>query len=455
MPHPRGLLPDNPLFMPPYNLYKGFSKLSPPEKRRLVLSALEDDIVAEETLLSFQHPDGQIQKVLSEFSENTLSNYVLPYGVAPNFLINGKVYMVPMVIEESSVVAAASSAAAFWAGRGGFTATVEDMEKVGQLHFIYSGDVSALMLAEAGLSAYLRQRAKPLTDNMEKRGGGIVDIRIKDFSAQLANYFQLHVTFNTADAMGANFINTVLEEFAAGLSDYFSETPGFSGDEAEPLMAILSNYTPNCLAKVSVCCDIAALGNPGGMEAGEFVRRFVQAVRIAEVDVYRATTHNKGIMNGVDAVILATGNDFRAVEAGVHAFAARSGQYRSLSRADASEGQFRFTLEIPLALGTLGGLTSLHPLASLSLKILGRPSAKELMMIAASAGLANNFAAVRSLVTTGIQAGHMRMHLPNLLKLHHASPEEAQRVTDHFAGKKISSRAVEDFLQNLRKKQTQ
>ena len=420
----------------------------------MVAAGLDDPAEAEAVMLSFHHPDQAVQKVLHAFSENTLSNFALPFGVAPNFLINGRVYMVPMVIEESSVVAAAASAASFWASRGGFSAEVVSVEKNGQLHFLYDGDPAILRKAEKDLFAYLLKRVRPITIGMESRGGGILDMQIRHLPDISSNYFQLHVTFNTVDAMGANFINSVLEELGAGLHDYLDQTPGFSAQDAEPLMAILSNYTPGCLVRVSVSCPTEEMGVVNGMPPAGFARRFIQAVDVARLDVYRAVTHNKGIMNGVDAVVIATGNDFRAVEAGVHAYASRSGTYRSLSHAHEENGRFQCTLDIPLALGTIGGLTSLHPMAALALRILGNPPAKELMMVAASAGLANNFAAVRSLVTTGIQTGHMRMHLPNILQQHQATQDEAKQAMAWFTGKKVSYRAVEDFLRDIRKNGT-
>lgn len=435
-----------------YSIIKGFSRLSEKEKREVVLAALESPGQAEATLLSFHHHDAGVQQTLSGFSENTLSNFVLPFGVAPNFLINGSIYMVPMVVEESSVVAAAASAASYWAARGGFQAEVLAVEKTGQLHFLFYGDHDKFRQAEHDLFAYLLKRVRPITKKMEARGGGILAMEVRDLTDTMEDYFQLHVTFNTVDAMGANFINSVLEELGAGIQAYFDQTPGFTGHDAEPLMAILSNYTPNCLVRVSAACKTDALGTVGGYRAEEFARRFVQAMHIAGADVYRAVTHNKGIMNGIDAVVMATGNDFRAVEAGAHAFASRSGKYTSLSSVVWKEGLFRFTLEIPLALGTLGGLTRLHPLSALSLQILGNPSARELMMVVASAGLANNFAAVRSLVTSGIQAGHMRLHLPNLLQQHHANPLETSQAMAHFSDKIVSNRAVEAFLSELRSK---
>lgn len=275
-------------------------------------------------------------------------------------------------------------------------------------------------------------------------------IEMKDRRDITEHFFQLHVVFDTMDAMGANFINTVLEEFRIALGRFFFETPGFDEQSYEPLMAILSNYTPESLVEVGVECPIEELGVVSGMGAEEFARRFVLAVHVATEDVYRATTHNKGIMNGVDAVVLATGNDFRAIEAGIHAWAARTGRYASLSRATADNGMFRFSMEIPLALGIIGGLTRLHPLAALSLEILGKPSAKELMMVAASAGLANNFAALKALVTSGIQAGHMKMHLPNMLRELNCTREESEKAAAFFTGKKITHKALEHYLKRLR-----
>jgi hydroxymethylglutaryl-CoA reductase len=216
-------------------------------------------------------------------------------------------------------------------------------------------------------------------------------------------------------------------------------------------MSILSNYVPNCIVRAEVSCPIADLEEKHIQNPQEFAERFVQAVQIAEVEPFRAVTHNKGIMNGVDAVVLATGNDFRAVEAGVHAYAARSGQYSSLSHAKIENGIFTFWLEIPLALGTVGGLTSLHPLVKLSLEMLEKPSAKELMQIVAVAGLAQNFAALRSLTTTGIQDGHMKMHLNNILNQFEANEDERIIIRKHFKHHVVSHSAVVDYIENLRK----
>jgi hydroxymethylglutaryl-CoA reductase len=245
---------------------------------------------------------------------------------------------------------------------------------------------------------------------MEKRGGGILDIKLVDKTDKLANYYQLHVTFETKDSMGANFINSCLEAIANQ----------FRNDDIEIVMSILSNYVPECLVRAEVSCKIEDLG---GENPQKFAEKFYQAVKIAEIEPYRAVTHNKGIMNGIDAVVLATGNDFRAVEAGAHAYAAKSGQYASLSHCSIDDGIFKFWIEIPLALGTVGGLTALHPMAKMSLEMLQKPSARELMQIMAAAGLAQNFAALRALTTKGIQHGHMTMHFHNIYKQIDANEE--------------------------------
>lgn len=436
----------------PRPIIKGFSKLSSAKKLELISQLFADPENTKSSFESFQHPNNNIQHILSQISENTISNFPLPYNVAPNFLINGKMYMLPMVIEESSVVAAASSAARFWAERGGFRARVVSNIKNGQLHFLYKGDPGKLKNALQELKAYLLEYAKPVTKNMEARGGGIVSIELNDLSAAIPDYFQLDVGFNTQDAMGANFINSCLEEFSSGMHQWLQKIEGFSETDFEPLMAILSNYNDSCIVNISVSCSTDDLTDAArGIDGGEFARRFDLAVRIADIDVHRATTHNKGIMNGVDALILATGNDFRAIEAGAHAWAARSGKYRSLSKVELREKQFSFSLEMPMALGTVGGLTGIHPLAAHSLEMLGKPGAEELMMIAAAAGLANNFAAVRSLTTTGIQAGHMKMHLSNMLLQLKAKPDEIKKATAYFKDKKVSHQAVAAYLAELRK----
>lgn len=435
-------------------IINGFSKLSKEEKLEKISDFLNNKKAAVQEFKSFWHPDKKIQQRIDEFSENTVSNYYFPYGIAPNVVINGKSYLVPMTIEESSVVAAASKSAKYWAARGGFHAKVIAVSKIGQVHFTYQGDKEKLFKEFPAIKTDLIKRAKPITTNMEARGGGIQDIELVDKTNEMAGYYQLKATFNTVDSMGANFINSCLEEFAEGLVKYVAENERFEDSEKDIqiIMSILSNYTPDCLVECWVECDIEELAdNDLGMSAEQFADKFEKAVRIAEIDTYRATTHNKGIFNGVDAVALATGNDFRAIEAAGHTYAARNGRYQSLSSVSIKDGKFKYSLKLPLALGTVGGLTSLHPLVKKSLELLDNPKAEELMMITATMGLANNFGAIKSLVTSGIQKGHMKMHLLNILNTFDATEKEKKQAIEYFKNIKVSYANVSDFLTALRK----
>jgi hydroxymethylglutaryl-CoA reductase len=432
----------------------GFSKLSKEEKINWIAKeyfSTPSEAIA--LLKNYWNSDEKIQKLHDEFIENTITNFYIPLGIAPNFLINGKYSTIPMAIEESSVVAAAAKAAKFWATRGGFKTTVINTEKIGQVHFIFKGDISKLELFFLQTKAKFFSETESITKNMQKRGGGILDIVLKDKTNLLPNYFQLHATFETKDSMGANFINSCLEQFAKTLKEESATYELFVEEEKniQIVMSILSNYVPNCIVRAEVSCPVEELIEKHIPVPQEFAERFVQAVQIAEVEPYRAVTHNKGIMNGIDAVVLATGNDFRAVEAGVHAYASRNGHYSSLSHAKIENGIFTFWLEVPLALGTVGGLTSLHPLVKLSLEMLENPSAKELMQIVAVAGLAQNFAALRSLTTTGIQEGHMKMHLNNIINQFEANDEERVLIKKHFKHNAVSHSAVVDYIENLRK----
>lgn len=434
-------------------MISGFSRLTLEEKLQVVAGLFEDPQEIIHELKSFWHDDPKKQHLFEEFSENTVSNFYLPYGIAPNFIINGQTYFVPMVIEESSVIAAASSSAKFWAERGGFNSTVVSTTKIGQVHFIWSGDFQKLIDAMPVLREELIAGTRSITSNMEKRGGGITGIDLVDFSHLLQHYHQLKVSFETVDSMGANFINSVLEEFARILKEFFIKSPQFTSHEkeCEIIMSILSNYTPECLVRTVLECPVRDLEDrSSGLSAEKFAWKFQKAVEIANVDPYRAATHNKGIFNGIDAVALATGNDFRAIEAGGHTFACRNGRYQSLTSISTQNGIFRYELTVPLALGTVGGLTTLHPLASFSLDLLGEPSARELMMIASSVGLANNFGAIRSLVTKGIQIGHMKMHLLNILNFYHATQEEKLKAIEFFKDQKVSFNSVSHYIHTLR-----
>ncbi|MBK8625119.1 MAG: hydroxymethylglutaryl-CoA reductase, degradative [Saprospiraceae bacterium] len=432
----------------------GFSKLNKIQKIAWLKEQFDDQNEdLHDILSSFWLNDEPMQKVVDGFSENTVSNFVMPYGLAPNFLIDGEIFCVPMVIEESSVVAAASSAAKYWMDRGGFKTQILGTSKIGQVHFKWFGNPSLIVQLFPEIKHALIQNASPITENMVKRGGGVTDIELIDFTKDIEGLYQLRVHFETCDSMGANFINSTLENFANTLEDFFVDHPSVNDKDRDVdiIMSILSNYTPQCVVRAEVSCKVNELGTfANGMMAEQLAEKFKTAVQIAHIDPYRATTHNKGIFNGIDAVILATGNDFRATEAAGHTYAAKDGIYKSLSHCEIKDGIFRFWLDIPLAIGTVGGLTSLHPLAKKTLEILGNPSAEKLMRIIASVGLAQNFAALRSLVTTGIQQGHMKMHIMNILNHLQANDSEVDQTLSYFADKTVSFSAVRDFIAKIR-----
>lgn len=434
----------------------GFSKLSKTEKIQWLAQNFlySNPIEVVKDFASFWHDNIEEQKVFEGFSENTVSNFHMPFGIAPNFLINGKDYAVPMVTEESSVVAACANAAKFWYEKGGFKAEVLNSVKLGHVHFKYNGNHEKLEKFFPHLRIALIEGVQPITKNMENRGGGVSKIELVDLTAQELGLYQLKCSFETVDSMGANFINSCLEAFAQILVDEIQLSPNFSIKEKDVkiIMSILSNFTPDCVVRAELSCKIAELGyfNDGAMKPEEFAEKFATAVRIAEIDPYRATTHNKGIMNGIDAVVIATGNDFRAVEACAHTYASKDGQYKSLTHCSIENDIFRFYIQIPLALGTVGGLTGLHPLAKKSMELMGNPKAHELMMIVACVGLAQNFAALKSLTTTGIQAGHMKMHLNNILSHFHATEEEIDEALVYFKDRVVSFSAVREYLHLLR-----
>lgn len=429
---------------------EGFSKKTKEEKIAAIAGFFKDTDKAIDVFHSFNHPNAKIQEMINEFSENTISNFHLPYSIAPNFLINDKTYAVPMVIEESSVVAAASKSAKFWYKFGGFKTEIVDTEKVGQVHFIWKDDISKLKNRFDELKQLLIDSTCDITENMRKRGGGIKDIVLKDLSDKEPNVMQLFATFETVDSMGANFVNSCLEKFADTFRSWYKEQAEFADDGLEIVMSILSNLTPNCMVRCWVETDVENLSNiVPGVSGMEFAEKFRTAVRIAQIDPYRATTHNKGIYNGIDAVVLATGNDFRAVEACGHAYSSMNGTYTSLTNCEINENQFKFELKLPIALGVVGGLTNLHPVVKLSHEILDHPSARELMGIAAAAGLANNFGAVKSLTTTGIQQGHMKMHLFNIMNQLDVDKANREKVVEHFKDKNVSVSAVRKFVEEL------
>ena len=433
---------------------EGFSKLPKQKKLDFIVDQyFSSSPETKKKLQGFWHEDDKEQRIFDEFSENTITNFYFPFGVVPNMLINGKTYCVPMVIEESSVVAAAGKSGKYWFSRGGFTAEVVGTKKIGQIHFFWYGEPDKMFSFFKNIKEQLLQETSCLQEKMQARGGGLQELSLIDKTEKEPGYYQLLAKFETCNAMGANFINTLLEALSKSFQEKVSTSFFFTPTQKQVtmVMSILSNYTPDCLARSYVECPVEQLAHPKLVtDPLQFVDKFAKAIKISQIDTYRAVTHNKGIFNGIDAVAIATGNDFRALEAAGHAYACRFGQYQGLTYVEIKEGIFKYGIEIPLCVGTVGGLTNLHPLARLSLDMLGHPSAKELMMIIATMGLAQNFAAICSLITTGIQKGHMKMHLLNILNHLEATPKEQTLAKQYFKDKVITHTEVGDFLAGIR-----
>jgi len=431
----------------------GFSKLNRTEKLNIIRKYVVLDEKQTKLLTNFHENINEYNDIIEKLSENYVSNYVLPFSISPNFLVNDKIHFVPMVTEESSVVAAAAYAAKFWSDKGGFRTKIIGTKKTGQVYFSWTGDFNRLQNDLPLLKERLLAAANPFTMNMEKRGAGISAIILCNDNLVDHDYHTLSVDFETADSMGANLINSCLEAMGSELTSFINENYAEVAPEAEIIMAILSNYTPDCLVECMVECDISQFTQISGkLTSEQFAVKFEQAVRIAHQNVQRAVTHNKGIFNGIDAVLLSTGNDFRAVEACGHAYASRDGIYTSLTNIELSENRFKYTLTVPLSVGTVGGATSTHPLAKLALQIMGNPSANELMQIVAAVGLASNFAAIRSLITDGIQKGHMKLHLNNILYHFNVNSYEKKRVEEYFKDHQVSYKAVSDYLDSMSEK---
>ena len=427
----------------------GFSKLSKEEKIELIcsnyLGNCKEDL---EILDKYLNNDINIQSIHDTFSENTLSNFYFPFSVAPNFLINNKNYCLPMVIEESSVIAAASNSAKFWYDKGGFRAKVISSEKIGQIHFLFNGEFQKIKKFIDDSKSKLIDATSKISSKMIKRGGGINSINLIDMSRKYNNYYQLSVSFNTVDSMGANFINSCLEIITKKMCEEI-KIPEYLTEKEKDIniiMSIVSNSTPNCIVEANAECQIDEIGEINGLNSKEFAEKFFHAVEISKIDLGRAVTNNKGIMNGVDSILISTGNDFRAVEASVHSFACKDGEYKGLTECSIDNNIFSIKLTLPISIGTVGGITDLHPMVKLSHKLLGKPNSSSLMEIIASAGLAQNFAAIKSLITAGIQKGHMKMHLINLLKKNNATENQIENAKVFFKEKEITSKAVQDFL---------
>jgi len=378
----------------------GFYKVTVPERRALVADVTGTEIGDIERALD---AGGLEAETADKFVENVLGTYALPFGVALNVRVNAKDYVVPMVVEEPSVVAAASNAAKMIRTGGGFQAEIDPPLMISQVQLTRVKDPFAAeqrILERKNEILALADRAIP---GLLARGGGTRDMEVRRIGTKQDEMLVVHLIVDCRDAMGANLVNGVAEAVGDRLAELAHGKVG---------LRILSNLCDK--RKVRVSCTIAALElATDDMDGDDVIDGIVNASRFAELDPYRAATHNKGIMNGIDAVVIATGNDWRAVEAGAHAFAARNGHYSPLATwRRESEGLPSLVghIEVPMSLGTVGGTLRVHPAARLALRMLGQPGAGELAAIAASVGLASNLAAVRALATDGIQRGHMALH---------------------------------------------
>jgi hydroxymethylglutaryl-CoA reductase len=356
--------------------------------------------------------------------ENAVGVYALPLGIATNFLINDVDVLIPMAVEEPSVLAAVSNAARLFREGGGFIASSDEPVMIGQIQLMDLPDLYVAAGAIMAQKARLLEEVNAQGGSIVKSGGGARDIQVRPLpQTSVGPMLIVHLLYDTRDAMGANAINTAVEMLAPQLE---AITGGRSG------LRILSNLTDQRKARAEGRIPASALATDT-LEGTQVVRAIVEAGAFAEADPYRAATHNKGIMNGIDAVIIATGNDWRAVEAGAHAYAARDGRYTSLSHWWQDEaGDLRGSIELPLAVGIVGGATRVHPAAQVALKIMNITSARQLAEIAAAVGLAQNLAAIRALATEGIQRGHMRMHARQIAVAAGATGAQVARVVQQM-----------------------
>jgi hydroxymethylglutaryl-CoA reductase len=363
----------------------------------------------------------------NQMTENVVGVYELPLGIATNFCVNGRDVLVPMVIEEPSVVAAASFAAKLVRAGGGFEAHATEPVMIGQMQVLDLADPSSARFALLHHKARLLAVADEADPIISRLGGGARDLQVRVLQSSIGPMLAVHLLYDCRDAMGANAVNTAVEKLAPLVEE-------ISGGRV--LLRILSNLADQRLARARCEIPIAELAF-GDFEGQRVARGIIEAWAFAAADPYRAATHNKGIMNGVDAVVMATGNDWRAVEAGAHAYAARSGTYTSLSVWSLVQDNLVGTLELPLAIGTVGGATRVHPTARVALKILGVQSARELAEIIAAVGLAQNLGAIRALATEGIQRGHMGLHARQVSLAAGATGQEINRVAAQMTQKGV------------------
>jgi len=415
----------------------GFAKFSPTER---IEALLKEGLLTWDEAQILKEQKGLPLSIADQLTENVLSTFDLPFSLAPYFLINGRDYVLPMVTEEPSVVAAASFAAKLIQRSGGFTTQVHQRQMIGEIALTDVEDVEVASKRILEDKENLLQLANEAYPSIVKRGGGARDLWVEN----KGDFLIVYLAVDPKEAMGANMLNTMLE----ALTDRIQELSG-----GQALMAILSNLATRSLVSARCAIDFKALSrNPE--EAIEIAHQMELASQLAQVDPYRAATHNKGIFNGIDALVLATGNDWRAIEAGAHAYAAQSGSYKGLSHwtSQPKEKKLYGEITLPMPVATKGGSIGLNPTVQVSHRLLGEPSAIELAGIIASLGLAQNFAALKALVTTGIQAGHMKLQARSLALLAGAKEEEVPRlVTQLLENKPFNLEKAQTLLQELRK----
>ncbi len=415
----------------------GFAKLSPTER---IEALLKEGLLTWDEAQILKEQKGLPLSIADQLTENVLSTFDLPFSLAPYFLINGRDYVLPMVTEEPSVVAAASFAAKLIQRSGGFTTQVHQRQMIGEIALTDVEDRNTASKRILEDKETLLQMANEAYPSIVKRGGGARDLWVEN----KGDFLIVYLAVDPKEAMGANMLNTMLE----ALTDRIQELSG-----GQALMAILSNLATRSLVSARCAIDFKALSrNPE--EAIEIAHRMELASQLAQVDPYRAATHNKGIFNGIDALVLATGNDWRAIEAGAHAYAAQSGPYKGLShwKSQPEEKKLYGEITLPMPVATKGGSIGLNPTVQVSHRLLGEPSAIELAGIIASLGLAQNFAALKALVTTGIQAGHMKLQARSLALLAGAKEEEVPRlVSQLLENKPFNLEKAQTLLQELRK----
>ena len=415
----------------------GFAKLSPTER---IEALLKEGLLTWDEAQILKEQKGLPLSIADQLTENVLSTFDLPFSLAPYFLINGRDYVLPMVTEEPSVVVAASFAAKLIQRSGGFTTQVHQRQMIGEIALTDVEDMEVASKRILEDKKTLLQLANEAYPSIVKRGGGARDLWVEN----KGDFLIVYLAVDPKEAMGANMLNTMLE----ALTDRIHELSG-----GQALMAILSNLATRSLVSARCAIDFKALSrNPD--EAIEIAHRMELASQLAQVDPYRAATHNKGIFNGIDALVLATGNDWRAIEAGAHAYATQSGSYKGLSHwtSQPKEKKLYGEITLPMPVATKGGSIGLNPTVQVSHRLLGEPSAIELAGIIASLGLAQNFAALKALVTTGIQAGHMKLQARSLALLAGAKEEEVPRLVNQLLeNKPFNLEKAQTLLQELRK----